>query len=791
MRDDNKNNAQNIGDAPDSNVPSTGSSSTWMPTRVLNAPNVPANLQDELAKLKAQLNPKDPVQKTKKIVYGLPKSLLSISATQEPIKQQTKTMSQVIVTFTRDPSDPTFAGVNIWFTGYNGNPNPQLMKGGTDSPIIFECEATGETVTVHGQLVGQSGITQDISKTAICTVKLNGQKQAPPAPSISQSLIGTATGYQFSFNQIPAIVNDVIDGYAIYRNTTGALDGTQARIQYKKHNPTNLGATVVTDTIVDAVGVFYYYWVSAIDTAGRESVKMAAQSGAVAGSLGSIPPSQSGTVLNGFTWTTDTSSVTFSWSTTPIYRADNTIMGTVTAGTQAVTGLQANQGYFAYPYWDESTQAMKWLSTEVVFPTITSVALNGSTGYVKTTNGFSMPSAFTIEAWVNIGTGAGTYGVMDVSNPQAAGAGTTGVAQLWIAAGVVYFAMQNTVPAWNTINTSGGTGWTNINDSNWHHIVVTYTGGTATIYVDNAVFATSAAMGTINATSGYVHIGVVDGFAGAGHTTQNWLTGNISNVALYPSALTAAQISNHFVMGVNVGFVVSNSYDSIVTADLPTYFWKLREPSGTSAADSAGSNTGTYTGGFTLNQQARIVIPQGTPAYMWPYKTFIATQAQTLRNRIPLSSGSINPSTTSAGTGGGSGGGGGGGGRGGCFSGNTRVVAQRGAVAIKDIVEGDLVLTAKETWRPVKKVIAHAKQPWLAMDMGGGEFVTIRHRVLSKDRWQPAFEVLSGEVMEITAEVYDLEVETDEPETFSGNCDTEHSYTLENGLVVHNVYYGK
>ena len=41
---------------------------------------------------------------------------------------------------------------------------------------------------------------------------------------------------------------------------------------------------------------------------------------------------------------------------------------------------------------------------------------------------------------------------------------------------------------------------------------------------------------------------------------------------------------------------------SAVLADNPVSYWRLDESSGTNAADSKGSNTGTYTNGPTLNQ---------------------------------------------------------------------------------------------------------------------------------------------------------------------------------------------
>ena len=45
-----------------------------------------------------------------------------------------------------------------------------------------------------------------------------------------------------------------------------------------------------------------------------------------------------------------------------------------------------------------------------------------------------------------------------------------------------------------------------------------------------------------------------------------------------------------------------NAYAATVLADGPVAYWRLGESSGTTAADAAGSNTGTYGGGFTLGQ---------------------------------------------------------------------------------------------------------------------------------------------------------------------------------------------
>ena len=64
-----------------------------------------------------------------------------------------------------------------------------------------------------------------------------------------------------------------------------------------------------------------------------------------------------------------------------------------------------------------------------------------------------------------------------------------------------------------------------------------------------------------------------------------------------------------------------SAYDTAVLADSPVSYWKLGETSGTVAADSAGSNPGTYTGGVTLaaagpGSQANAASFNGTDGYV-------------------------------------------------------------------------------------------------------------------------------------------------------------------------------
>lgn len=187
----------------------------------------------------------------------------------------------------------------------------------------------------------------------------------PPAPQIDAPLQGTATGFQFSFKQVdvPAGATNTISSYRIYRNTQNVA-GRQL-VHTFAHDPTHQGSIVFNDHIPEATGQNYFYYVSAVDTTGQESTLNEAQCGAVSGSVGSTPYSNT----SSFSYTSTTTSITWSWDfhTNPIYRADGTTTDGGT-GSQAITGLSPSTTYLFFPYWDDTTKAVTFVSGGIGTP---------------------------------------------------------------------------------------------------------------------------------------------------------------------------------------------------------------------------------------------------------------------------------------------------------------------------------------------------------------------------------------------------------------------------------------
>lgn len=140
---------------------------------------------------------------------------------------------------------------------------------------------------------------------------------------------------------------------------------------------------------------------------------------------------------------------------------------------------------------------------------------------------------------------------------------------------------------------------------------------------------------------------------------------------------------------------------------------------------------------------------------------------------------------TSGGGGGGTGGGGGGGGGVLCFTPGTKVKTLFGPKAIADVRVGDRVRTARGTWRtvthttctPYKGTMLHMDDP----DNG----VTPTHLFKRLWEWVPARACYADRYL-YEGNIHNLHVDS-APEDDGTKPDTEHSYTLANGEVVHNM----
>lgn len=173
---------------------------------------------------------------------------------------------------------------------------------------------------------------------------------------------------------------------------------------------------------------------------------------------------------------------------------------------------------------------------------------------------------FTVEAWLNpavehaVGSGTLTCAVSagQFASPR------TGWLIYQGEAGWNFRMYNNNGTATSVSITGGGAPVA----SSWYHVVATYDGAVAKLYVNGAKVAEA------NQTS-YVP-GASGGFAiGARADGAFWWNGSADEVALYGSVLTDGQISQHYANGTSAGPTVS--YSSLVTSLNPLAYYSLNE----------------------------------------------------------------------------------------------------------------------------------------------------------------------------------------------------------------------
>jgi hypothetical protein len=192
------------------------------------------------------------------------------------------------------------------------------------------------------------------------------------------------------------------------------------------------------------------------------------------------------------------------------------------------------------------------------------------------------PAQFTVEAWARPTGGTNTNRA--VASTWYANAGTTRRG---------YWLGANSSNQW-VLQIADGSGH---NDAigpaptlnTWTHLVGTYDGTTARLYVNGILANSAAATLVANTTEPFT----------SGETAFNggWTDpypGRLDEVAVYNTVLSQTRIQVHYLLG--------RSYLDCVLDSTPVSYWRLGEASGTSAADSKGSNTGTYVGSPTLGR---------------------------------------------------------------------------------------------------------------------------------------------------------------------------------------------
>ncbi|WP_307377114.1 PKD domain-containing protein [Microbacterium sp. W4I20] len=230
--------------------------------------------------------------------------------------------------------------------------------------------------------------------------------------------------------------------------------------------------------------------------------------------------------------------------------------------------------------------------------TTTATTFTGSSGSgARTTTAQTGPQTFTVEAWFKTSSTRGGKIVGFGSSPT--GNSSSYDRQVYLDnSGRVTFGVYSG----DTRSISSGTGF---NDNKWHHVVGTLSATGQVLYVDGVKIGDRTDTFSAQDYTGYWRIGgdSVSSWPNAG--TSGYLSGAISNVAVYDKALTRAEVDAHWTASgreTSIPAAPADAYGKSVFGLDPTLYWRLGETGSATTAADAGMNksTGTYTGSTSV-----------------------------------------------------------------------------------------------------------------------------------------------------------------------------------------------
>ncbi|WP_255513602.1 PKD domain-containing protein [Homoserinibacter sp. GY 40078] len=231
-------------------------------------------------------------------------------------------------------------------------------------------------------------------------------------------------------------------------------------------------------------------------------------------------------------------------------------------------------------------------SGAIIGDTDTSASFNGTNnGRAATSTLQWRDNSFTLETWVKTTTTSGGK-ILGFGSSATGNSGSYDRHLYMSNDGRINFGVY---PNASRIITSGKA----YNDGQWHHVVATLGSGGMALYVDSVRVARNTAVTYGQNYWGYWRIGGDSTWAGG----QNF-NGQIDEVAVYPTVLSASQIVSHYTLSGRTSTVPpapSDVYGAAVYGAEPLLYWRLGESAGTTAADSGAlGNPGTYRGSPTL-----------------------------------------------------------------------------------------------------------------------------------------------------------------------------------------------
>ena len=139
------------------------------------------------------------------------------------------------------------------------------------------------------------------------------------------------------------------------------------------------------------------------------------------------------------------------------------------------------------------------------------------------------------------------------------------------------------------------------NDDQWHHVVGTLSPAGMELFLDGKRVGRRTDTTSAQPYSGVWRIGGDNLNGWPNQPSSNKFAGSIDEVAVYPTALSLAQVQAHFTASgrqVQTGVRPTDPYGIAVYDAQPDSYWRLNETTGTVATDiTANAANGVYFGG--------------------------------------------------------------------------------------------------------------------------------------------------------------------------------------------------
>jgi len=195
------------------------------------------------------------------------------------------------------------------------------------------------------------------------------------------------------------------------------------------------------------------------------------------------------------------------------------------------------------------------------------------------------PSTFSVEGWVRTTSSSG--GKIICFGNSATGVSTSYDRHLYLDdAGHVLFGVFD-----GSVRTIASPKV--YNDGQWHQVVGTMSSAGTALFVDGRRVGTGPTT-TAGPIRGHWRIGGDNLDAWPARPTSRDIAGDLADLAVYPTALTTAQVADHYTAsGRTVGGTPAptDAYGRAVTADQPTLFWRLDDATASTAAADSSATT--------------------------------------------------------------------------------------------------------------------------------------------------------------------------------------------------------